>query len=190
MVLAARARRRPAALVRLVVGASLLCGATAASAASSDKAAAEAALEDVEKAGLEGKAGVGAAAAAKQALTRATSARNGGDVLMGELLEGLARTHAEMARDAVRASKIEAERTAAELRTTELTTDTERKKALLEEIAARKQRAEADFVEATAAAAARPPKPEGKTDTKGEGKKVSATGEVRTDKTSKRAGKK
>ena len=190
MVPGARALRRPAALVRLVVGASLLCGVTAASAASSDKAAAEAALEDVEKAGLEGKAGVGAAAAAKQALTRATSARSGGDVLMGELLEGLARTHAEMARDAVRASKIEAERTAAELRTTELTTDTERKKALLEEIAARKQRAEADFVEATAAAAARPPKPEGKTDTKGEGKKVSATGEVRTDKTSKRAGKK
>jgi hypothetical protein len=95
------------------------------------------------------------------------------------LLEGLARSHAEMARDVLRAAKIEAERVAAEQRTTELGTDSERKRALIEEIAARKQRAVADLAAAEAAAAAKPPKPEGKTDTKKEGKTVSSTGEIK-----------
>lgn len=151
----------------------------AAHAAEGDKSAAEQAIAEVDKAGADGKAGEAQATLAKKALLRADAARASGDNAQGALLEGLARTHAEMARDVLRAAKIEAERTAAERRTTELATDSERKRALIEEIAGRKQRAAADLAAAEAVAAARPPKPEGKTDTKNEGKKVSSTGEIK-----------
>ncbi len=156
-----------------------MSAALTANAAEGDKSAAEIALAEVDKAGPDGKPAEGQANLAKKALLRADAARASGDGKQGALLEGLARTHAEMARDVLRAAKIEAERTAAEQRTTELATDSERKRALIEEIAARKQRASADLAAAEAAAAARPPKPEGKTDTKNEGKKVSSTGEIK-----------
>lgn len=151
----------------------------AAQAAEGDKSAAELAIAEVDKAGVDGKPAEAQATLAKKALLRADAARASGDSAQAMLLEGLARTHAEMARDVLRAAKIEGERTTAEQRTTELSTDSERKRALIEEIAARKQRAAADLAAVEAAAAARPPKPEGKTDTKGEGKKVSSTGEVK-----------
>jgi hypothetical protein len=141
-----------------------------AHAAEGDRSAAEAALAEVAKAGPDGKAAEGSVERAKAALARATAARNSGDSAMGSLLEGLARTHAEMGRDVLRAAAVEAERTKAEARTTELTTDTERKRALIEETAARKQRAAADLAAAQEAAKARAPKSEGKTDTSKEGK--------------------
>jgi len=157
----------------------VLSGTLAAQAAEGDRSAADAAVAEVEKAGAEAKAGEGQATLAKKTLARADAARAAGDGVQSALLEGLARTYAEMARDVLRAAKIEAERTAAEQRTTELTVDSERKRALIEEVAARKQRAAAALAAAEAAAAARPPKPEGKTDTKGEGKTVLSTGEIK-----------
>jgi hypothetical protein len=166
--------RRVRAGVGVLGAAVLLAVASPAHAAEGDRSAAEAALAEVAKAGADGKPAEGSVERAKAALARATAARNSGDSAMGLLLEGLARTHAEMARDVLRAAAVEAERTKAEARTTELSTDTERKRALIEETAARKQRASADLAAALEAAKSRAPKSEGKTDTSKEGKPPAA----------------
>lgn len=165
-----------------VVLVAVLCAPSFAHAAEGDRSAAEAALAEVKKAGEGAKPAEGSVGRAEAALARATAARNSGDSAMGALLEGLARTYAETARDVLRAAALEAERTKAEARTTELSTDTERKRALIEETAARKQRAAADLAAARDAAKARPPKSEGKTDTSKEGKAPAAPAKTTTKK--------
>ena len=96
---------------------------------------------------------------AKKALDRARGARQSGDVSHAELLEGLAREWAEIARDLQRAASIEADAGALESSAAQAALRAERARALLEEAISRRGRAEAELEKLSAGAGPFPPKP-------------------------------
>ncbi|MFT3765122.1 MAG: hypothetical protein QM820_06350 [Minicystis sp.] len=94
---------------------------------------------------------------AKRALERAHGARTAGDEPHAKMLDGLALTWAEAARDLDRAAAAERVATAAAQKANEVMTKAERARALLEETQARRGRAAAELakVEADAKEAAK-----------------------------------
>ena len=98
-------------------------------------------------------------AEAKKALERARGARQSGDVAHAELLEGLAREWAEIARDLQRAAAIEADAGSLESSAAQAALRAERARALLEEAISRRGRAEAELEKLSADAGSFPPKP-------------------------------
>jgi len=94
---------------------------------------------------------------ARRALERAHGARTAGDALHARMLDGLALTWAEAARDLDRAAAAEKVATATSRKAHEVQTKAERARALLEEAQARRERAAAELakVEADAREAAR-----------------------------------
>jgi hypothetical protein len=96
---------------------------------------------------------------ARRALERAAGARRSGDVRHAELLEGLAREWAEIARDVVRAASVEADAGALEVAAADAGLRAERARALLEESIARRGRAGAELDKLTADAGLFPTKP-------------------------------
>ncbi|HEU4406221.1 MAG TPA: hypothetical protein VFS43_13230 [Polyangiaceae bacterium] len=93
--------------------------------------------------------------AARRALGRARGARDGGDRPSAELLEGLARTWAEAARDVVQAVRAEAALVQAQKALLEARSQVERGRALLEETISRKGRAQVELDRLDADAAKR-----------------------------------
>lgn len=83
--------------------------------------------------------------AARRALGRARGARDGGDRPSAELLEGLARTWAEAARDVVQTVRAEAALAKAQKALLEARSQVERGRALVEETISRKGRAQVEL---------------------------------------------
>lgn len=139
-------RRFGAIAIVLVAGTGLFAAATASAQQVSDRVVAEQILAELAQTPEADRAAIDATVAkAKKALDRATSARGGGDVRGGEMLEGLAREWAETARDVLRASAAEADAGAVQAAAADAGVQAERARALLEEAIARKGRAEAEL---------------------------------------------
>jgi hypothetical protein len=119
-----------------------------------DRAATEAILRDLDAAKT--AAIEGDVKEARAALERATRMRGAGDDAHARIAEGLAREHAESARDLVRA--VDAETTASELRLAAMDAGAqlEREQALLEEAIARTGRLRAELEAADREAKATP----------------------------------
>lgn len=145
-----RVKRHPKRLLALSLlvaglGASFVT-ANALAQPNSDRAVAEKLLEELSKLPEEDRPVVlGPVENGKRALERAASARGGGDLRTGELLEGLAREWAETGRDVLLASKAEADAGAIQAEAAEAKVKAERARALLEEAITRRGRAEAEL---------------------------------------------
>ncbi len=109
---------------------------------------------------------------AQKSLERAQGARDSGDLKHAEMLEGLARTWAESARDLLRAARTEQEARELQEKSATARAQTERDRALLEETLASRGRARAELEKATAEAAARAAAPPPKEKGHGKGKKA------------------
>jgi hypothetical protein len=97
---------------------------------------------------------------ARAALARADNAISTGDVAGARLLEGLAREWAEVALDLSRASQAQADAGALQQAAADGSLRVERARAMLDELAARKSRAQGElnqFINQADAAAAKPP---------------------------------
>jgi multidrug efflux pump subunit AcrA (membrane-fusion protein) len=116
---------------------------------------------------------------AQKALERAQSARDSGDLKHAEMLEGLARTWAESARDVLRAAHTEQEARELQEKAAVARAQIERERSLLEETLASRGRARAELERATAEAAARPPAPPPREKGRGKGKKARQGDETR-----------
>jgi hypothetical protein len=144
-------------VVMVVIGVGL--GTSALGQQASDRATAEQILAGATSSSAQAALLKAPSDEAKKALERARGARQSGDVAHAELLEGLAREWAEIARDLARAAAIEADAGALETSAAQAALRAERARALLEEAISRRGRAEAELEKLSADAGPFPPKP-------------------------------
>lgn len=135
----------------LVIGAAiaaLAAGGAAFAAGEGDRATAESILQQLERDETAKSVAADSIAKARSALERATRLRATGDEAHAKLADGLARDHAESARDRVRAAELERRSVEARAHARDAGAQEERERTQLEEALARTGRLRAALEEA------------------------------------------